>query len=647
MRRRRRRSGLRRAPPGRSPDRRRQEPGLSGAGGDPCPQRPGRPGRGGHRHQGTAGAADAGRPAHPGRRPPGQAAAVRHAQGPVELPLPGQARRDHGRRYRGPPRLRRRGRDRRARRREAAGGMGRGDRDRRPGRRPGGGVGRRVVAGVGRPRRVPRCGQLPRRRRLLRRSGPGPGGGGRDRGGQHPPLRRPPGVGRQRPAAPHRRRLRRGPHAGGHLRRRLRGAAHAVPGAAGRRPGQSRRRRRRPDPPPRSGGRRPGLRPRRAGGGDPGRARSPRPMVPPRSRELAAALATVATLAREVQGTLRKSELGLGGGSGRRRRRPGQGGPGHPPARRTGRRHRPPARPAAELGDLDRVQQGPSRAPPGDRRRGPGAGRPALSRGHGRGHQRHAGHRRPVRPARPPPRPDAAAACSTSRTPTDDSDPAGSAGSDVEPTPPVHRALTVPSPFDHARQGWLYVAKHLPEPNDPRFAEAMADELHALITAAGGRTLALFTSRAAMDRTADALAARGGYEVLVQDRLPRPELLARFRAGPGLGAVRHPGLLAGRRPSRPPLPAGGHRPHPLPPPHRPAGGRPPGRRHRPAGERLRRRRPAGRRHAAGPGRRPADPHHHRLRGGGRLRPPPGDEELPADPAGHPPAPAADHRPRRR
>ncbi len=86
-------------------------------------------------------------------------------------------------------------------------------------------------------------------------------------------------------------------------------------------------------------------------------------------------------------------------------------------------------------------------------------------------------------------------------------------GRDVEPTPPVHRALSVPSPFDHARQGWLYVAKHLPEPNDPRFAEAMAEELHGLITAAGGRTLALFTSRAAMERTADTLAARGGYEV--------------------------------------------------------------------------------------------------------------------------------------
>jgi len=111
--------------------------------------------------------------------------------------------------------------------------------------------------------------------------------------------------------------------------------------------------------------------------------------------------------------------------------------------------------------------------------------------------------------------------------------PPPESGGDVEPSPPVHRALTVPSPFDHARQGWLYVAKHLPEPNDPRFAEAMAGELHELVLAAGGRTLALFTSRAAMERTADALAARGGYDVLVQDRLPRPELLARFRAGPG------------------------------------------------------------------------------------------------------------------
>ncbi|MGH8974946.1 MAG: ATP-dependent DNA helicase, partial [Acidimicrobiia bacterium] len=102
------------------------------------------------------------------------------------------------------------------------------------------------------------------------------------------------------------------------------------------------------------------------------------------------------------------------------------------------------------------------------------------------------------------------------------------------PVPPRYAALAVPSPFDHPRQGFLYVARHLPEPNDPAFPAAMHDELHALIAAAGGRTLALFTSRAAMERAADALAGRDGYEIVVQDRLPRPELLARFRSGPGL-----------------------------------------------------------------------------------------------------------------
>jgi ATP-dependent DNA helicase DinG len=105
------------------------------------------------------------------------------------------------------------------------------------------------------------------------------------------------------------------------------------------------------------------------------------------------------------------------------------------------------------------------------------------------------------------------------------------------PKPPVFRGLAVESPFDHRNQGYLYVARHLPEPNDPAFTAAMHDELHRLVTAAAGRTLALFTSRAAMERAADALAARGGYEILVQDRLPRPELLARFRSAPGGKAI--------------------------------------------------------------------------------------------------------------
>jgi ATP-dependent DNA helicase DinG len=119
--------------------------------------------------------------------------------------------------------------------------------------------------------------------------------------------------------------------------------------------------------------------------------------------------------------------------------------------------------------------------------------------------------------------------------PADGADDANDATDAARPAaPPRFSALAVPSPFDHPRQGFLYVARHLPEPNDAAFSAAMHEELHALISAAGGRTLALFTSRAAMERAADALAGRDGYEIVVQDRLPRPELLARFRSGPGL-----------------------------------------------------------------------------------------------------------------
>ncbi|MGH9155980.1 MAG: ATP-dependent DNA helicase [Acidimicrobiales bacterium] len=110
----------------------------------------------------------------------------------------------------------------------------------------------------------------------------------------------------------------------------------------------------------------------------------------------------------------------------------------------------------------------------------------------------------------------------------DDGDDAGGGG-----PPPRFRALAVPSSFDHRRQALLYVARHLPDPRADGYAPAMHDELHRLVVAAGGRTLALFTSRAAMQRAATVLAERGGCHVLVQDELPRPQLLERFRAGPG------------------------------------------------------------------------------------------------------------------
>jgi len=54
--------------------------------------------------------------------------------------------------------------------------------------------------------------------------------------------------------------------------------------------------------------------------------------------------------------------------------------------------------------------------------------------------------------------------------------------------------LDVGSPFDFAQQGVLYLPKHLPEPNRDGTSPQVLEELGELIDAAGGRTLALFSS---------------------------------------------------------------------------------------------------------------------------------------------------------
>ncbi len=88
--------------------------------------------------------------------------------------------------------------------------------------------------------------------------------------------------------------------------------------------------------------------------------------------------------------------------------------------------------------------------------------------------------------------------------------------------------LDVGSPFDYAAQGLLYCAAHLPDPRQPAYEAAMHEELAWLIGAAGGRTMALFTSWRAMQAAADALRDRLPYEVLTQADLPKPALVARF-----------------------------------------------------------------------------------------------------------------------
>ncbi len=86
----------------------------------------------------------------------------------------------------------------------------------------------------------------------------------------------------------------------------------------------------------------------------------------------------------------------------------------------------------------------------------------------------------------------------------------------------------VGSPFDYDAQAMLYCAMHLPPPKSPKFRAAVAEELIALIEAAGGRTLALFTSWAAMDDAVDAVRDKVSVPILTQRDLPKPALVRKF-----------------------------------------------------------------------------------------------------------------------
>lgn len=87
----------------------------------------------------------------------------------------------------------------------------------------------------------------------------------------------------------------------------------------------------------------------------------------------------------------------------------------------------------------------------------------------------------------------------------------------------------VASPFDYESHALLYVPDNFPERNSPDAEAAIIEELVELITAAGGRTLALFTNRSVMNRVAEAVTPRLDTEVLVQGTLSRDRLIAEFR----------------------------------------------------------------------------------------------------------------------
>ena len=86
----------------------------------------------------------------------------------------------------------------------------------------------------------------------------------------------------------------------------------------------------------------------------------------------------------------------------------------------------------------------------------------------------------------------------------------------------------VESPFDYQSNAVLYCSKHLPNPNNPEFTKLMHEELFHLISAAGGRTLALFTSYRALDAAVEAMRKRLPNTILSQREYQKNQLVKLF-----------------------------------------------------------------------------------------------------------------------
>lgn len=88
--------------------------------------------------------------------------------------------------------------------------------------------------------------------------------------------------------------------------------------------------------------------------------------------------------------------------------------------------------------------------------------------------------------------------------------------------------LSVESPFDYEKNSRLYCSPEFPDRNSPRFTDFVHDELEALITAAGGRTLALFTSNKALHAAIAEMRTRLPMTILTPSEVPRQKLIEDF-----------------------------------------------------------------------------------------------------------------------
>jgi ATP-dependent DNA helicase DinG len=94
------------------------------------------------------------------------------------------------------------------------------------------------------------------------------------------------------------------------------------------------------------------------------------------------------------------------------------------------------------------------------------------------------------------------------------------------------RTLVVPGHFDYQKQSLLYVPQHLPEPKNPAFTKAAAEEVTKILQHSRGRAFVLFTSYQQMRLVHDRVSLDVDYPILLQGTGPRTALLEEFRTTP-------------------------------------------------------------------------------------------------------------------
>jgi ATP-dependent DNA helicase DinG len=110
----------------------------------------------------------------------------------------------------------------------------------------------------------------------------------------------------------------------------------------------------------------------------------------------------------------------------------------------------------------------------------------------------------------------------------DDDDEMPELDDSEEKGPLPWRGLDVGSPFEYEKQAILYVAKHLPPPHRDGLGKKQFEEIIDLITAAGGRTLGLFSSRRAAEAATAAVREATDLKVLCQGDAQLSELAREF-----------------------------------------------------------------------------------------------------------------------